>query len=86
MASEPASLGCIKTTIILYIIQQGARDYLFQLSQWEQSPPNPYYLFIYLFNYLLFIYLFCLTILLLLLLLLSSMLLFIYLISYLLLL
>ncbi len=37
-------------------IQQVARDYLFQLSQWEQSPPNPYYLFIYLF---------CLTILLL---------------------
>ncbi len=30
-------------------IQQGARDYRFQLSQWEQSPPNPYYLFIDLF-------------------------------------
>ncbi len=59
---------------------KGARDYLFQLSQWEQSPPNPYYLFIYyLFSYLL-----CLTILLLLLLLLLLlMLLSIYLISYL---
>ncbi len=67
-----------KMDSIYIYIQQGGRDYLFQLSQWEQSPPNPYYLFIYY----LFSYLFCLTILLLLLLLL--MLLFIYLISYLL--
>ncbi len=29
----------------IYILQE-ARDYLFQLSQWEQSPPNPYYLLI----------------------------------------
>ncbi len=29
----------------IYILQ-GARDYLFQLSQWEQLSPNPYYLFI----------------------------------------
>ncbi len=58
-------------------IQQGARDYLFQLSQWEQSPLNPHYLFIYLF----IIYLLVLSsILLLLLLLLLLMLLFIYLI------
>ena len=27
-------------------IQQVARDYLFQLSQWDLSPANPYYLFI----------------------------------------
>ena len=63
-------------------IQQGARDYLFQLSQWEQSPPNPYYLLINL----LFIYLLVFLTILLLLLLLLLMLLFIYLIRYLLLL
>ncbi len=73
VVSETHGLETIFSSISQWLCSEGTVP-----LSWEQSPPNPWYLF----SYLLFIYLFCLTILLLLLMSLFIYYLFIYLLTY----